>query len=73
MFIDEWKRAGVTPLYKAGEEFLLNNYRPVSVLPIVSKMFTIDFMSTLDDEISSVENSQGLEQASLLDCPPQYN
>lgn len=32
IFIDDWKRAWVTPLYKAGEEYLLNNYRPVSYL-----------------------------------------
>lgn len=61
MFIDEWKRAGVTPLYKAGEEVLLNNYRPVSVLPVLSiiieGMFTIVFMSILDDAISSMKNS----------------
>lgn len=36
MFVDDWKRARVTPLYKAGK-FVLNNYRPVSVLPIISK------------------------------------
>ena len=38
VFIDEWKDARVTPLYKSGEIFLVNNYRPVSVLPILSKI-----------------------------------
>ena len=28
----------VVPLYKAGDENLVNNYRPVSILPIVSKI-----------------------------------
>lgn len=64
MFFEDWKREGVTPLYKAGEEFLLNNYRPVSVLPIISKImkgiFTSVFMNILHDAISSMKNSQGL-------------
>lgn len=30
----EWKKARVTPLFKSGENFIVNNYRPVSVLPI---------------------------------------
>lgn len=34
----EWKKARVTPLFKSGENFIVNNYRPVSVLPIVSKI-----------------------------------
>ena len=37
-FVDAWKRARVVPLYKAGDENLVNNYRPVSILPIVSKI-----------------------------------
>ena len=35
---NDWKRARVTPLFKSGDEHVVNNYRPVSVLPIVSKI-----------------------------------
>ena len=38
VFIDKWKEARVTPLFKSGESFHLSNYRPVSVLPVVSKI-----------------------------------
>lgn len=34
----EWKKARVTPIFKSGENFIVNNYRPVSVLPVVSKI-----------------------------------
>ena len=34
----EWKTAKVTPLFKTGKRSDLNNYRPISVLPLVSKI-----------------------------------
>ena len=33
------KVADVTPIHKSKEHFLLKNYRPVSLIPIVSKLF----------------------------------
>ena len=39
IYVDEWKQARVTPIYKAGDKRLCENYRPISVLPIVSKAF----------------------------------
>jgi hypothetical protein len=38
--LSEWKLARVTPLHKKGPWNLLNNYRPISILPVVrSKVF----------------------------------
>jgi hypothetical protein len=39
IFPDEMKCARVIPLYKSGDSKLINNYRPVSILPILSKVF----------------------------------
>ena len=39
IFPSEWKVVRVTPIFKKGAESDLNNYRPISVLPIVSKIF----------------------------------
>lgn len=64
-FSNVLKRARVTPLYIACEEFLLKNYRSVYVLSIISKIIeshvTTVFMNILDDAISSMKNSQGLD------------
>ena len=37
-FPADWKRARVVPLFKSGARGDLNNYRPISILPVVSKL-----------------------------------
>ena len=39
IFPDDWKCARVTPLFKQCEPFDLNNYRPISVMFVVAKVF----------------------------------
>ena len=39
IFPNEWKIAKVTPLFKKESKRELGNYRPISVLPLVSKIF----------------------------------
>jgi len=34
-----WKKANVIPLFKKGEKDTLSNYRPISILSVVSKVF----------------------------------
>lgn len=38
IFPNSWKHALVVPLYKSGDSDDMNNYRPISLLPIVSKI-----------------------------------
>ena len=37
-FPDEMKIAKIKPLFKTGERELVNNYRPISVLPVFSNL-----------------------------------
>ncbi|XP_066017879.1 uncharacterized protein [Pocillopora verrucosa] len=39
VFPQEWKCAKVIPLFKEGDHSDLNNYRPISIVPIVAKVF----------------------------------
>ena len=39
IFPDDWKCARVTPLFKQGEASDLNNYRPISVVSVIAKVF----------------------------------
>ena len=38
-FPDIWKIANVLPLYKKDDPMIFNNYRPISLLPCISKVF----------------------------------
>ena len=39
IYPNDWKTAKVTPLFKKGIKSDPNNYRPISVIPIISKVF----------------------------------
>ena len=55
-FPDNWKRAKVTPIYKSGDNSDVNNYRPISVLPIISKIIERAVHNQLYKYISSTNN-----------------
>ena len=38
-FPNEWKKANIVPVYKKNDKQLIKNYRPVSLLPVCSKIF----------------------------------
>ena len=38
LFPSELKIANVVPIFKSGDEMVFSNYRPVSVLPVFSKL-----------------------------------
>ena len=39
IFPDQWKEANVTPVHKKNNKQLITNYRPISLLPILAKIY----------------------------------
>ena len=47
IFIDDWKNARVRPVYKGNDRRDMGNYRPISILPIISKVFEKEVFQNL--------------------------
>ena len=47
MFPDIWKRSNICPIHKKGDKQIINNYRPVSLLPIHGKIFERKIFNSL--------------------------
>ena len=39
IFPDNWKKSNICPIHKKGDKQVVNNYRPMSLLPICGKIF----------------------------------
>ena len=55
-FPDAWKIARVTPIYKEGEKSEKLNYRPIFVLPVISRLFE----KRIYDQLYQYMNGGGL-------------
>ena len=52
-FQTDWKCARITPIYKSGDSALASNYRPISILPIVSKLLERHIYTLLFDFLAA--------------------
>ena len=65
VFPDIWKLAGVTPIYKSDPKTDLNNYRPISVIPVLSRILE---RLTHDEMIEFLKIDN---QAAFVSCIPR--
>lgn len=52
IFVSDWKLARVHPIYKSEDRSKCENYRPISILPVVSKIFEKEIFRQLYDYLS---------------------
>jgi hypothetical protein len=56
---DLWKRANIAPIFKKGDKELCNNYRPISLLCISSKLLERAIFNKIYDKLSKfITNAQ---------------
>ena len=77
----EWKAARVTPIFKKGQRTMLDNYRPISILPVVSKLMERILYDQMYDYLKKQnilsEHQFGFRQfhsttTTLLDCTNEW-
>ena len=59
IFPDDWKCARATPVFKQGDRDDLNNYRPISVISVVAKVFERIVYDQLYPMTSSININDG--------------
>ena len=73
IFPDELKVGRITPIYKKDDECSLENYRPVSTLPIFGKIFEKIIYSRIDNVLTTKDiiltNNWDLEKDTQLHMP----
>lgn len=52
VYIDAWKQARITPIYKSEDRRKCENYRPISILPVISKIFEKQIFDQLYDYLA---------------------
>ena len=52
IFPEDWKLANIVPIFKKGKRGFVENYRPISLLPVISKVLERCVLTGLRDHIS---------------------
>ena len=64
-FPDIWNRSNIIPVHKKGDKQILDNYKPVSLLPIFAKMYFLEENNLLNSNQSGFRSNNSCEPTSL--------
>lgn len=67
-FPDSLKIAKVTPIFKSGSKTDPNNYRPISVPPVISKIFERVIYTRLNEYLTSINFLSSRQYGSVTKC-----
>ena len=65
IYIVDWKRARVTPIFKSGDRRQCASYRPISILPAVSKVFEKEVFRQVYGYLTKTAFCQNFNQVSV--------
>ena len=69
IYIDDWKMARVIPIYKSENRSKCENYRLISILPIISKVFITCCASfAVSDAVRVSQYHMLCEFSSIITC-----
>ena len=66
LFPSDWRKAHVVPVHKKGDKQCLKNYRPISLLPICSKIFYNELFTFFTDNYLISPNQSGFRPGDLM-------
>ena len=52
IYVDDWQLAKIIPIYKSEDRKKCENYRPISILPVISKVFESEIFSQLYEHLN---------------------
>ena len=73
VFPEKMKLAKITPLFKENDKQVVNNYRPISLLPQFSKIMEKLFSKRLDNFIEKNKVLKTVSMASETECQHQWH
>ena len=69
VFPDKWKSARISPIFKSGDSSDVNNYRPISILPVLSKLLE----RSIFDQLYPFLDAKGLLHEKQSGFRPKYS
>ena len=76
IYPNAWKKSNIVPVHKKGDKQIVNNYRPVSLLPIFGKVFKKILFNSIFESLQEncliCDNQSGFRLSDLCEYQLLY-